>query len=133
MKFITIVLVVLFAVLVSARYEYEDEEDADTLGMACTVNVALLKAVGVPSAKANLYAPYLVKAMDEASINTKTRIQFFLAQVLHESANFIYFEELASGAAYEGRRDLGNTQPGDGKRFKGRGPVQLYHSQCVHF
>lgn len=34
-------------------------------------------------------------------------------------------EEIASGAAYEGRLDLGNTQPGDGRRFKGRGYVQI--------
>lgn len=34
-------------------------------------------------------------------------------------------EEIASGQAYEGRADLGNTQAGDGKRYKGRGPIQL--------
>ena len=34
-------------------------------------------------------------------------------------------EEIASGAGYEGRADLGNTQTGDGKPYKGRGPIQL--------
>jgi hypothetical protein len=48
-----------------------------------------------------------------------------LSQVLHESGNLRYFEELANGAAYEGRTDLGNTHAGDGRRFKGRGPIQL--------
>ena len=43
----------------------------------------------------------------------------------HESFNFRYDEEIASGADYEGRRDLGNTQRGDGKRYKGRGYIQL--------
>jgi putative chitinase len=49
----------------------------------------------------------------------------FLAQCAHESGGFIYREELASGAAYEGRLDLGNIQPGDGVKFKGRGYIQL--------
>jgi predicted chitinase len=49
----------------------------------------------------------------------------FCAQVGHESLGLRYMEEIASGAAYEGRADLGNTQPGDGTRFKGRGPIQL--------
>lgn len=53
------------------------------------------------------------------------RLAHFLAQLMHESANFLYMEEIASGAAYEGREDLGNTQPGDGKRYKGRGPIQV--------
>lgn len=53
------------------------------------------------------------------------RFSHFLAQVGHESLSLVYTEELASGAAYEGRKDLGNTEQGDGKRFKGRGLIQL--------
>jgi putative chitinase len=45
--------------------------------------------------------------------------------VFHESGSLRYVEELSSGAQYEGRKDLGNTQKGDGKRFKGRGFIQL--------
>lgn len=63
--------------------------------------------------------------MASAGINTPQRQAAFLAQVGHESGNFRYMEELASGSAYEGRRDLGNTQAGDGVRFKGRGPIQV--------
>ena len=46
-------------------------------------------------------------------------------QLAHESVSLRYFEEIASGSAYEGRRDLGNIHPGDGVRYKGRGPIQL--------
>jgi predicted chitinase/nucleoid-associated protein YgaU len=76
-------------------------------------------------ARAQQMLPHLNNAMAEAGINTPRRQAAFLAQLAHESGEFRYMEEIASGAAYEGRTDLGNTQPGDGVRFKGRGPIQL--------
>jgi predicted chitinase len=76
-------------------------------------------------AKADQYLPHINRAMAEAGINTPQRQAAFLAQLGHESGGLRYMEEIASGAAYEGRRDLGNTQPGDGTRYKGRGPIQL--------
>ncbi len=79
----------------------------------------------LPLSKAKAYLPHLNKAMAEAKITTEKRKAMFLAQLAHESVQLRYFEEIASGAAYEGRTDLGNIHPGDGRRFKGRGPIQL--------
>ena len=53
------------------------------------------------------------------------RLAHFMAQLCHESGSFRYMEEIASGAGYEGREDLGNVYAGDGRRYKGRGPIQL--------
>lgn len=53
------------------------------------------------------------------------RFSHFMGQLTHETGNFKYNEEIASGAAYEGRKDLGNIYPGDGVRYKGRGGIQL--------
>jgi predicted chitinase len=67
----------------------------------------------------------LNSCLQRFSINTPARISHFLSQVGHESGGCRWMLELASGDAYEGRRDLGNTQIGDGKKFKGAGALQL--------
>lgn len=67
----------------------------------------------------------LASTLASYKIDTRLRIAHFLGQTCHESAGFRTTEEFASGARYEGRADLGNNQPGDGPRYKGRGLLQL--------
>jgi predicted chitinase len=64
-------------------------------------------------------------AMAKYGITERRVALIFLAQVAHESGLFKYTEEIASGVAYNGRLDLGNTQPGDGPRYKGRSFMQI--------
>jgi len=76
-------------------------------------------------AKIDLYYEPLVAGMQKYAITTDLRMAHFVAQIAHESGSFLYMEEIADGSAYEGRSDLGNSQPGDGRRYKGRGLIQL--------
>lgn len=71
------------------------------------------------------YTQPINKVLADFDIATRVRAAAFIAQVAHESGSLRYKEEIASGSAYEGRTDLGNTQPGDGVRYKGRGLIQL--------
>lgn len=64
-------------------------------------------------------------AMLAADVTTHARAAMWCAQIGHESAGLRYMEEIASGQDYEWRNDLGNTQAGDGRRYKGSGPIQL--------
>jgi putative chitinase len=81
-----------------------------------------------PTTRSQILARYVNALNDtflEFEINTPEREAMFLAQVAHESGGFNYVRELASGGAYEGRLNLGNTEPGDGIRYKGRGLIQI--------
>lgn len=90
------------------------------------MNSSQLLAI-MPLAKAHVakFLEPLNAAMEEFDINTPLRQAAFIAQLAHESGQFRYVRELASGAAYEGRKDLGNTKPGDGVRYRGRGLIQI--------
>ncbi|WP_218511606.1 AAA family ATPase [Variovorax sp. dw_308] len=84
---------------------------------------------GLPAQKAEVYLPYLQVVMHEFGINTPLRQAAFLAIIAHESAELRVLEEIwgpnAFQLKYEMNKSLGNTQPGDGQRFKGRGVVLI--------
>ena len=84
---------------------------------------------GGPPERIRLFSPPLIQAMEEFSIETPLQQAHFLSQVAHESGCLRWLEEIwgptPAQLTYEGRRDLGNTQPGDGYRFRGFGPIQI--------
>lgn len=84
---------------------------------------------GMPDVLVATWAVKLDSACQKAGINTPQRLAHFLAQLTHESGGFRWMAEIwgptPAQTRYEGRLDLGNTQPGDGKRYMGRGPLQL--------
>ena len=85
-------------------------------------------ATGARIDRATAFLPHIEAAMAEFGIDTPTRQAAFLAQIGHESGGLKYTTEIwgptPAQSRYEGRKDLGNVQTGDGFRFKGRGLIQ---------
>lgn len=82
-----------------------------------------------PLERARRWLPHILEAMALGQANTPTRQVDFLAQIGHESGGLQFTTELwgptPAQLKYEGRADLGNTQPGDGARFQGHGLIQV--------
>lgn len=97
---------------------------APTGGLTAGV-LATAMGGGVSADRYAALLPAFTSAMRAADITTPARAAMWCAQLGHESGGLRWMEEIADGSAYEGRQDLGNVQLGDGRRFKGRGPIQV--------
>lgn len=97
--------------------------------MALLITQAALLAIGATPERAAQWQPHIEAACGLYGIDTPGRICAFLAQIGHESGGLRYSAEVwgptAAQKTYEGRASLGNTQPGDGERFKGHGLIQV--------
>jgi len=84
---------------------------------------------GTPIERIKTFLPYLNEYLPKYGIDTPIEVASYLSQVMHESGGFKWLREIwgptTAQIRYEGRKDLGNTFPGDGKKFLGRGLIQV--------
>lgn len=89
---------------------------------AATLAAVMGNRAGVPYAS---YVDAFNLTLIQANCTTVNRVAMFCAQTGEESGGLLWTQELGSGAEYNNRPDLGNTRPGDGQLFKGRGILQV--------
>lgn len=89
----------------------------------------LLQILPNAGQRAGVFAPVLNTAMQRYQIVGKPRVAAFIAQIGHESGQLVYVREIwgptPTQRGYEGRKDLGNSVPGDGFKYRGRGLIQV--------
>lgn len=93
----------------------------------------LMEVMPCSLANAELFAAPLTEAMDHFYIDTPKRQAVFLAQVAHESGSLKWVSETWGPTPQQMRYEppsslattLGNTQPGDGSRYRGHGLIQV--------
>lgn len=114
------------------------------------MNLALsqLKEIMPGAMHLELFLEPIIATLEEFNIASSTRAAAFIAQLAHESGQFVYMAELANGAAYDNRADLGNTTSeareiaarhgtSTGRWWKGHGPIQITgytnHKRCGEY
>ena len=89
----------------------------------------LLQILPNARTQAGVFVSALNTAMQHYQIVGTKRAAAFIAQIGHESGQLRYVREIwgptAAQRGYEGREDLGNTVPGDGRKYCGRGLIQI--------
>lgn len=87
---------------------------------------------GIPSKRLLRMLGPLNQAIELSGCTTEERKAMFIAQLAHESGGFKFMHELGATPYFDKYepgtkkgKELGNTEPGDGARYKGRGFIQI--------